>query len=170
MQTQQTVNEGLKRAYLITIPAGEIAAKIDAEIKKVAPQVRMPGFRPGKVPANLIRKMHGESLRREVVQRSITEAVQKLLTDKGLRPAVEPTKGERRSLVSHLPFVKDKDATVKPPGYDAAAPAAPAAAPAPAAEPVATPAEPQAAAASAEPTKRKGLLSRLPFVKGGDDK
>lgn len=94
----------------------------------------------------------------------------RLLTDKGLRPAVEPTKGERRSLVSHLPFVKDKETTVKPPGYDEAAPAAPAADPAPAAEPIATPAEPQAAAASAEPAKRKGLISRLPFMKGGDDK
>ena len=41
------------------IPAKEIEARIDAEVKKVAPQVRMPGFRPGKVPANLIRKMHG---------------------------------------------------------------------------------------------------------------
>ena len=62
MQTKQTVNEGLKRAYLITIPAAELSAKIDAEIKKVAPQVRMPGFRPGKVPANLVKKMHGEAL------------------------------------------------------------------------------------------------------------
>ncbi|NQX95461.1 MAG: trigger factor, partial [Erythrobacter sp.] len=62
MQTKQTVNEGLKRAYTITITADELAAKIDAEIKKVAPQVRMPGFRPGKVPANLVKKMHGEQL------------------------------------------------------------------------------------------------------------
>ena len=59
MQIKQTVNEGLKRAYQITIPAGDLAKKIDAEIKKIAPQVRMPGFRPGKVPANLVKKMHG---------------------------------------------------------------------------------------------------------------
>lgn len=94
----------------------------------------------------------------------------KLLTDKGLRPAVEPSKGERRGLVSHLPFVKDKDATVKPPGYDEAAPAAAAVPAVPAAEPVAAPAQPEAEAAQAEPAKRKGLISRLPFMKGGDDK
>ncbi len=93
----------------------------------------------------------------------------RLLTDKGLRPAVEPNKGERRSLVSHLPFVKDKDTTVKPPGYDEAAPAAVVPA-APTAEPVAPPAQPEAEAAPAEPAKRKGLISRLPFMKGGDDK
>ncbi len=95
----------------------------------------------------------------------------RLLTDKGLRPAVEPRKGdERRSLVSRLPFVKDKDTTVKPPGYDAAAPAPAAAPAAPAAEPVAAPAQPEPEAAQAEPAKRKGLISRLPFMKDGDDK
>ncbi|MBU7580954.1 MAG: trigger factor, partial [Porphyrobacter sp.] len=73
MQTKQTVNEGLKRAYTITITAAELSAKIDAEIKKVAPQVRMPGFRPGKVPANLVKKMHGEALHAQVVNDTIRE-------------------------------------------------------------------------------------------------
>ncbi|MFN4019716.1 MAG: trigger factor [Erythrobacter sp.] len=93
MHTQQTVNEGLKRAYLITIPAADLAAKIDAEIKKVAPQVRMPGFRPGKVPANLVRKMHGEALHGQVVSETIRESVDKLLRDEGLRPAMQPEVG-----------------------------------------------------------------------------
>ncbi|MFN3864266.1 MAG: trigger factor [Erythrobacter sp.] len=93
MHTQQTVNEGLKRAYLITIPAADLAAKIDAEIKKVAPQVRMPGFRPGKVPANLVKKMHGEALHGQVVSETIRESVDKLLRDEGLRPAMQPEVG-----------------------------------------------------------------------------
>ncbi|WP_296721935.1 trigger factor [Erythrobacter sp.] len=90
MQTKQTVNEGLKRAYLITIPAADLTAKIDAEIKKVAPQVRMPGFRPGKVPANLVKKMHGEALHAQVVNDTISESVDKLMRDEGLRPAMQP--------------------------------------------------------------------------------
>jgi trigger factor len=90
MQTKQTVNEGLKRAYLITIPASELAAKIDSEIKKVAPQVRMPGFRPGKVPANLVKKMHGEALHAQVVNDTIRDSVDKLLRDEALRPAMQP--------------------------------------------------------------------------------
>jgi trigger factor len=93
MQTKQTVNEGLKRAYLITIPAGDLAAKIDAEIKKIAPQVRMPGFRPGKVPANLVKKMHGEALHAQVVNDTIRESVDKLVRDEGLRPAMQPEIG-----------------------------------------------------------------------------
>jgi trigger factor len=93
MQTKQTVNEGLKRAYSITIPAADLAAKIDAEIKKIAPQVRMPGFRPGKVPANLVKKMHGEALHGQVVNDTIRESVDKLLRDEALRPAMQPEVG-----------------------------------------------------------------------------
>jgi trigger factor len=93
MQTQQTVNEGLKRAYQITITAAELAAKIDAEIKKVAPQVRMPGFRPGKVPANLVKKMHGEALHGQVVNDAIRESVDTLLRNEVLRPAMQPEVG-----------------------------------------------------------------------------
>jgi trigger factor len=93
MQTKQTVNEGLKRAYLITIPAAELSAKIDAEIKKVAPQVRMPGFRPGKVPANLVKKMHGEALHGQVVNDTIRESVDALIRNEALRPAMQPEIG-----------------------------------------------------------------------------
>jgi trigger factor len=93
MQTKQTVNEGLKRAYQIIIPADDLAAKVDAEIKKIAPQVRMPGFRPGKVPANLVRKMHGEALHAQIVNDTIRESVDKLVRDEALRPAMQPEIG-----------------------------------------------------------------------------
>lgn len=90
MHTKQTVNEGLKRAYQITIPAADLSAKIDSEIKKIAPQVRMPGFRPGKVPANLVKKMHGEALHAQVVNDTIRESVDNLVRDEALRPAMQP--------------------------------------------------------------------------------
>jgi len=90
MQIVETTNEGLKRAYTITIPAKDIDARIEAEVKKVAPQVRMPGFRPGKVPANLVRKMHGEALHADVLNNTLRESVDGLLKDKKLRPALQP--------------------------------------------------------------------------------
>src|SRR3546814_17082857 len=62
IQTAETLNEGLKRAYKLVIPANDIAQRVDTQLAAVAPQVRMPGFRPGKVPANLVRKMHGPAL------------------------------------------------------------------------------------------------------------
>lgn len=91
MQIVETLNEGLKRAYTLTVSAQDIDARIDAEIKTMAPQIRMPGFRPGKVPANLVRKMHGEALQREALDRSIREGIDKLIADKGIRPAMQPS-------------------------------------------------------------------------------
>ena len=90
MQTVETLNEGLKRAYTLTITARDIDAKVDAELKRVAPQIRMPGFRPGKVPANLVRKMHGPALAQDALNSAIQEGVQGLLADKQLRPAMQP--------------------------------------------------------------------------------
>ena len=91
MQTVETLNEGLKRAYQLTITAKEIDAKVDAEVKKVAPQVRMPGFRPGKVPANLIRKMHGPALSQDALNTAIQEGIQTLIASNKLRPAMQPS-------------------------------------------------------------------------------
>ncbi len=90
MQIVETLNEGLKRAYTLTVTAKDIDARVDAELKTIAPQVRMPGFRPGKVPANLVRKMHGAALQREALDKSVREGVEKLIADNGLRPAMQP--------------------------------------------------------------------------------
>ena len=91
MQIAETLNEGLKRAFLLTIPAKDIEALVEAEVKKVAPQMRMPGFRPGKVPANLIRKIHGPALQQEALNSAIQEGVSKLVADNKFRPAMQPS-------------------------------------------------------------------------------
>ncbi|MES2097877.1 MAG: trigger factor [Pseudomonadota bacterium] len=91
MQTVETLNEGLKRAYTLTITAKEIDGKVDAEVKKIAPQVKMPGFRPGKVPANLIRKMHGEALSQDALNAAIQDGIQSLIAKEKLRPAMQPS-------------------------------------------------------------------------------
>jgi trigger factor len=90
MKTVETENEGLKRAYTLTIPAKDIDARVDGEVKRIAPTVRMPGFRPGKVPPNLIRKMHGEALMRDALNTAVQDSVQRLMADKKLRPAMQP--------------------------------------------------------------------------------
>lgn len=90
MTVTETLNEGLKRSYTVVIGKDKIAGKVDAAIAEVSPKIRMPGFRPGKVPGNLIRKMHGESLHREAVNEAINDAVQGLLAERGLRPAIQP--------------------------------------------------------------------------------
>jgi trigger factor len=90
MQIVETSNEGLKRAYTLKIAAKEIDARIDSEVKKMAARVRMPGFRPGKVPANLVKKMHGEALHADAFNAAVRESVDKLIGEKRLRPALQP--------------------------------------------------------------------------------
>ena len=107
MQTVETLNEGLKRAYTLKITAKDIEARVDGEIKKVAPQIKMPGFRPGKVPANLVRKMHGPALEQQALETAVQEGVQQLIAEKQLRPAMQP------SVELDESFAPGKDAEVK---------------------------------------------------------
>ncbi|WP_010164298.1 trigger factor [Sphingomonas sp. PAMC 26617] len=91
MQTVETLNEGLKRAYTLKITAKDIDSRVDAELKRVAPTVKMPGFRPGKVPANLVRKMHGPALMQDALNSSIQQGIQELIAEHKLRPALQPS-------------------------------------------------------------------------------
>ncbi len=106
IKTVEQEREGLKRSYTMTIPAADIEQRVADEVKKIAPQVRMPGFRPGKVPANLIRKMHGEALMSDALNTAVQAGVQELLSQTGIRPAVQPAV----ELVGHEP---GKDAEIK---------------------------------------------------------
>ena len=79
MQIAETLNEGLRREFSLVIPAADLSKRLDARLAEVSKQIRMPGFRPGKVPANLVRKMHGPALHGEAVQAAVNEGVQQLL-------------------------------------------------------------------------------------------
>lgn len=91
MQIVETLNEGLKRAYDIKISADDIESRVVSEVKKLAPQVNMPGFRKGKVPANLVRKMHNDALMQDALSSSVQESVEKVIADNSLRPAMQPS-------------------------------------------------------------------------------
>ena len=91
MRIIETTNEGLKRGYTLTIPASAIAALVEGEVKRMAPQIRMPGFRPGKVPANLVKKMHGPQLHQEALNTAIREGIDQLVAEHALRPATQPS-------------------------------------------------------------------------------
>ena len=109
MQTVETLNEGLKRAYTLKITAKDIDRRVDAELKRVAPTIKMPGFRPGKVPANLVRKMHGDALMQDALNTSIQESIQSLIAEQRLRPALQPSV----SLNEGYELGKDADITVE---------------------------------------------------------
>ena len=82
MQVTETVNEGLKRAYTIVVPADDIEQKLSARLSEIAKTAQMPGFRPGKVPVSLLRKTYGDSIMGEVLEQTVSESTEAAITEK----------------------------------------------------------------------------------------
>ena len=90
MQIVEKSGEGLSRVFGVTVPASELATRLDARIAEVAPQMNVKGFRPGKVPTAHVRRLYGKSLMGEVIEQTLNESSQKVLDDNNLRPATQP--------------------------------------------------------------------------------
>lgn len=90
MQVNETLNEGLTREFTITIPAADLDAELNSRLVELAPQVNMPGFRPGKVPPALLRQRYGDALLGEVIEKSVNESSQRALEERDLRAASQP--------------------------------------------------------------------------------
>jgi len=90
MQIVEKSVEGLSRVYGVTVPAALLAEKVEARIAEITPTLNLKGFRPGKVPTGHVRRLFGKSLMSEIVEQTINETTQKVLSDNNLRPAGEP--------------------------------------------------------------------------------
>ena len=90
MQVTETLSEGLKRGYTVVVAADDLEAKRQAKLAELARGLRLPGFRPGKVPASVVRQRYGSAVIAEVLQESVSEATERMVADRGLRPAVPP--------------------------------------------------------------------------------
>jgi len=90
MQVTETLNEGLKRGYAITVTASELDDKVTEKLKEAQPDVEMKGFRKGKVPLPLLKKQFGQRLLGETMQEVIDGAMNKHFEDSGDRPAMQP--------------------------------------------------------------------------------
>lgn len=90
MQIEVTSSEGLQRQFRVVIPASELQARLDAKIEEVRPQLRLNGFRPGKVPAAHVRKLYGPAMLNEIIDSEVNEATKKALEDGELRIAMAP--------------------------------------------------------------------------------
>lgn len=90
MQVTEKSAEGLKRSYKVIISAADIAEKVEARLEEISGKVNVPGFRPGKVPLTILKQRYGESVRGEVLERAVNEASEQAISERGLRPAVQP--------------------------------------------------------------------------------
>lgn len=90
MQVTQTLNEGLKRGYTITLTGAELDAKVTEKLIEVQPEVEIKGFRKGKVPMAMLRKNFGDRVLGDVLNESVDGAIKDLLDQSGDRPALQP--------------------------------------------------------------------------------
>jgi trigger factor len=90
MQVTELPAEGLKRAFQVVVPAASLAERRDKRLKELGAGLRLPGFRPGKVPPAVVKQRYGAAVSGEVLEDSVQEATRQVLTDRGLRPAMQP--------------------------------------------------------------------------------
>lgn len=91
MTVTETASADLSRTYQVVVPHTELAQRLDARIAEIQPEVRLKGFRPGKVPASHIKKMFGRSMMEEILQDTIDEHSKKTLDDNKVRAASPPS-------------------------------------------------------------------------------
>ncbi len=90
MQVTELSADGLKREYKVVVQADEIENRVSGRLGELSKTIRMPGFRPGKVPVPLLRKQYGRSVMGEVVEQAVNEGSQQAISDNELRPALRP--------------------------------------------------------------------------------
>src|ERR1700710_3337973 len=90
MQIVEKSGEGLSRVFGVTVPMSDLNEALDARIAEVTPTLNIKGFRPGKVPTAHVRRLYGKALMGEVLEQTISETSQKVISDNNLRPAGEP--------------------------------------------------------------------------------
>ncbi|MFN3954728.1 MAG: trigger factor [Pararhodobacter sp.] len=90
MQLTETLNEGLKRGYQITVTAAELDAKVNEKLVEAQPDIEMKGFRKGKVPMAMLKKQFGERVLGEAIQEAVDGAMREHFDASGDRPAMQP--------------------------------------------------------------------------------
>ena len=90
MQVTETLSEGLKHEFKISVPASDLDAKAGAKLVDLKDKVRINGFRPGKVPVTHLKKVYGRSVMAETIDQTIRDTNTQLFSERGFRLATEP--------------------------------------------------------------------------------
>lgn len=90
MQVTETSADGLKHEFKIVIPAGDLENQVNNRLSELGRSIRLPGFRPGKVPQSLLRQRYGKAIRGEVLEHTVQESSAEAMQQQNLRPALPP--------------------------------------------------------------------------------
>ena len=91
MQVSIETTSGLERRLTVGVPAERIESEVDSRLQKAAGNVRLPGFRPGKVPMKVMRQRFGAGVRQEVLGEVMSQTFQEAVVQEKLRPAGQPS-------------------------------------------------------------------------------
>jgi len=90
MQVTELSADGLKREYKVVVQANDIEGRVAKRLEELQRRIRVPGFRPGKVPVSLLRKQYGRSVMGEVLEQAVSQGSQEAISQHELRPALRP--------------------------------------------------------------------------------
>jgi trigger factor len=90
MQITETNAEGLKHEMTVVVEAADIERRVTDRLAEIGRTIRLPGFRPGKVPLNVLRKRYGQSVVGEVLERTVSDSSSEAMRERNLRPALQP--------------------------------------------------------------------------------
>jgi trigger factor len=90
MQITETSTEGLKREFKIVVAAGDIELRLIERLTEIGKTVKLPGFRPGKVPVSVLKQRYGQSVMGEVLEQAVNQTTGQALQERNLRPALQP--------------------------------------------------------------------------------
>ena len=90
MQITETLSQGLKHEFQVSVAAADLDAKAGAKLVDMKDKVRLNGFRPGKVPVAHLKKIYGRSVMAETIDQTIRDTNSQIFTERGFRLATEP--------------------------------------------------------------------------------
>ena len=90
MQVTETQADGLKRAFRVVVSAADLDAKANAKLAELKGQVKLNGFRPGKVPVAHLKRVYGKTVMSEVIEQTVNETNGKIVEEHGFKLALQP--------------------------------------------------------------------------------
>src|SRR5215469_1084055 len=90
MQITESNSDGLKHEMTVVIAAADIERRVTDRLSEIGRTIRLPGFRPGKVPLTVLRKRYGPSVMGEVLEKTVADSSSEAMRERNLRPALQP--------------------------------------------------------------------------------
>ena len=110
MQVSVEATTSIERRLTVTVPAEQVDSAVDKKVNETAKTIRIDGFRPGKVPAKVVKKRYGASIRQDVLGDVIQSSYFEALQQENLKPAgmpnIEPKEDAGEGEFSYIAVVE----------------------------------------------------------------